>query len=105
MEARTMNTLIIPPLLDLIRAEKVRDFEYQPGSATTPIFVLHTSGSTGLPKPMIYTNEFVARLVTAATLPPPDGYVDINRYFRTGKFLITLPPFHVRRCWSCLDPH
>jgi acyl-coenzyme A synthetase/AMP-(fatty) acid ligase len=46
---------------------------------TDPMFVLHTSGSTGIPKPLFYTNEFVARVYDTQTLVPPEGYKSIDK--------------------------
>jgi thioester reductase-like protein/acyl-coenzyme A synthetase/AMP-(fatty) acid ligase/aryl carrier-like protein len=60
-----------------------------------PIFILHTSGSTGIPKPLFYTHEFVARVYNTQTLVPPDGYRSIDSELRKGTSLVTLPPFHI----------
>lgn len=96
-----VKTYILPSLGELVAAQDVKPYAYirdSEDARNDPIFVLHTSGSTGLPKPLTYTNDFISRLVTAAVLPAPDGYKAINEYFRTGKFFITLPPFHVSLC-------
>ena len=60
-----------------------------------PIFILHTSGSTGIPKPLFYTNEYVARVYNTQTLVPPEGYRSIDSELRKGTSLVTLPPFHI----------
>ena len=93
-----VKTFTLPSLAELLKAENIKPYTYDRSSEEArkdPIFVLHTSGSTGLPKPLTYTNDFISRLVTAAVLSAPEGSKAINDYFRTGKFFITLPPFHV----------
>lgn len=62
---------------------------------TDPIFILHTSGSTGIPKPLIYTNEFISRIYNTQTLVPPAGFENVNEKLQTGSCLVTLPPFHI----------
>ncbi|KAH7092027.1 ochratoxin A non-ribosomal peptide synthetase [Paraphoma chrysanthemicola] len=93
-----MQTMTLPSLNQLLQEESVEEYPFDKTFAESrndPIFVLHTSGSTGIPKPLTFTNEFVARVIAATSLPAPDGYVDINRYFVTGLFFMTLPSFHI----------
>jgi acyl-CoA synthetase (AMP-forming)/AMP-acid ligase II len=60
-----------------------------------PVLVLHTSGSTGIPKPMTYTNEFIWRIYKANTLPAPPRTTRVDNYFLHGEFFSFLPAFHV----------
>ena len=39
-----------------------------------PLVVLHTSGTTGLPKPIIWTHDFMAAVHQWFTLAPPEGF-------------------------------
>jgi acyl-coenzyme A synthetase/AMP-(fatty) acid ligase len=90
--------MTLPSLNQLLQVESVKEYPFEKTFAESrndPVFVLHTSGSTGIPKPLTFTNEFVARVIAATSLPAPEGYVDINRYFVTGLFFMTLPSFHV----------
>jgi len=50
---------------------------------------------SGIPKPLIYCNEFVSRAIRVGVLPPLEGFrsVDINRH--PGPFFSTFPLFHV----------
>ncbi|GAB1312341.1 Male sterility, NAD-binding [Madurella fahalii] len=70
-----------------------------------PVLVLHTSGSTGIPKPMIYTNEFVWRIYKANTLPAPPGTTRVDDYFLRGEFFSFLPAFHIAGIgWGLILP-
>ncbi|KAI9043969.1 putative NRPS-like enzyme [Aspergillus affinis] len=60
-----------------------------------PAFALHTSGSTGIPKPLIYTNEFVCRIYAATTLSPLDEMTRIDQHFLQGEWFPFLPAFHI----------
>lgn len=106
--------MTLPSLQQLLEVENVEEYPYEKSFAeakSDPAFVLHTSGSTGnysfirfsfpsliitgIPKHLTFTNEFVSRIISASSLPPLEGYVDINQYVTTGKFFMTLPSFHV----------
>lgn len=94
------ETLEIPSLDFLIDLEprQVTPVPYRrtlEGTKSDTIFILHTSGSTGIPKPLFYTNEFVARVYNTQTLVAPDGYRSIDSELRKGTSLVTLPPFHI----------
>ena len=98
MKKRPLQTLNVPSLQDLLDLDAVPEYPIERGAyehRTDPIFVLHTSGSTGIPKPLIYTNEFWGRVMNECKIPAPPGYKDVTSYFKTGKFLMTLPGFHV----------
>jgi len=60
-----------------------------------PIFVLHTSGSTGVPKPLTYTHEYISRVWHVQTLNPPEGSTSVDALVRKGSYLVSLPPFHI----------
>jgi acyl-coenzyme A synthetase/AMP-(fatty) acid ligase len=103
--ARTypLETLTVPSLRDLLDLDAVPEYPIERGAyehRTDPIFVLHTSGSTGIPKPLIYTNEFWARVIDECKLAAPPEHKDVTSYFKTGKFLMTLPGFHVSEASS-----
>jgi thioester reductase-like protein/acyl-CoA synthetase (AMP-forming)/AMP-acid ligase II len=100
VESIVSEKLIIPTLNELLDLDpdQVRPVTYQKSFEDTkmdPIFILHTSGSTGIPKPLIYTNEFISRLYHTQTLVPPDGFDSVNEKLKTGSCLVTLPPFHI----------
>lgn len=100
VESATLEKLIIPTLDELLDLDPKhvcvvthqRSFD---DAKTDPIFVLHTSGSTGIPKPLIYTNEYVARMYNTQALVPPVGFESVNEQLQSGACLVTLPPFHI----------
>ncbi|KAI8961540.1 acetyl-CoA synthetase-like protein [Daldinia sp. FL1419] len=57
-------------------------------------FVCHTSGTTGLPKPCVYTHEFVLRIARTFSLPPPSGYTLLQSYLGHNSHILILPLFH-----------
>ena len=60
-----------------------------------PLFVVHTSGSTGIPKPLIYTHASAATNTKIMSLDPPDGHKSQDRMYQGKRVFITFPPFHV----------
>jgi thioester reductase-like protein/acyl-coenzyme A synthetase/AMP-(fatty) acid ligase len=92
--------LMIPSLDDLINLDfsRVTPWPYNKSFEQTrddPIFVLHTSGSTGIPKPLTYTHEYISRVWHVQTLEPPEGFTSIDEKVRKGSYLVSLPPFHI----------
>ncbi|PHH60729.1 hypothetical protein CDD81_1311 [Ophiocordyceps australis] len=59
-----------------------------------PFAVLHTSGSTGMPKPVVYTHDFIARNANAMQLPAPRGYVSFGQLLQQNRSMCILPLFH-----------
>ncbi|KAI1477932.1 acetyl-CoA synthetase-like protein [Daldinia eschscholtzii] len=57
-------------------------------------FVCHTSGTTGLPKPCIYTHEFVLRIARTLSLEPPSGYTLLQSHLGHNSHILILPLFH-----------
>ncbi|KAI0554221.1 putative NRPS-like enzyme [Xylaria curta] len=58
------------------------------------LFIIHTSGSTGIPKPLNWTQETAVRHIEASSRDPPDGLASIDALFHGKRVLSTLPPFH-----------
>lgn len=57
----------------------------------------HTSGSTGFPKPLIYTHDTAARNITMISLDPPVDFKSQDKMYQNKKLFISFPPFHVSR--------
>lgn len=56
----------------------------------------HTSGSTGLPKPITWTHESAVRHMRNTDLEPPEGgFTSAERLMAGKRVMVTTPPFHV----------
>ncbi|KAM0183241.1 hypothetical protein ACHAPF_000720 [Botrytis cinerea] len=59
-----------------------------------PFVVVHTSGLTGFPKPIILTHETAQRMIALMALDPPAGYESQHRMYEGKRVFLTFPPFH-----------
>ena len=60
-----------------------------------PLVMLHTSGSTGFPKPIIWTHDWAASFVRERRLEPPPGFDSTDQLLLGSRLLCSFPPFHV----------
>ncbi|KAI0141212.1 putative NRPS-like enzyme [Xylariaceae sp. FL1272] len=60
-----------------------------------PAMATHTSGSTGLPNPIIWTYEAIARHHNGTVTAPPEGVRSLDHFLRGKRVLTTMPPFHI----------
>ncbi|KAI1261602.1 putative NRPS-like enzyme [Xylariaceae sp. FL1019] len=58
------------------------------------LFIIHTSGSTGIPKPLNWTQETAVRHVGSGAHDPPKGETSLDSLLHGKRVLSTLPPFH-----------
>lgn len=71
--------------------------DYANGLVDLIQFSRHTSGTTGLPRPIVWTHETCNQVLNAKTQNTPDGTRSVDGTLINGKRVImTLPPFHVR---------
>lgn len=71
-----MEVIDLPELDELLRADDTRSFPYTKTfaeAAQDPFCVLHTSGSTGLPKPISWTHALIGTMDAVRLLPPTKG--------------------------------
>lgn len=101
-----MQHSTIPELEDLLSDDDVRDFPFVKTfeeAKHDPFLILHTSGSTGLPKPVTFTHAVVAAHDAQAAVPPSSesdikacGWQrQIWAELMQGKFTSPFAPFHV----------
>jgi acyl-coenzyme A synthetase/AMP-(fatty) acid ligase len=101
LAARPMRVLEIPEISELLDKRQVPVYLYQKTfqeAAGDPFLVLHTSGSTGLPKPIIWKNSLCATIDAYRLLPAAesDGRPPWTSIFTEGdRFYSAFPLFHV----------
>lgn len=61
-----------------------------------PFVIMHTSGTTGMPKPIIWTQQTCNRVLNSKVRELPSGTASVEGSLVNGKrVIVTLPPFHV----------
>ncbi|PYI31348.1 NRPS-like enzyme [Aspergillus indologenus CBS 114.80] len=96
LEAVSLQVLDIPSVEELVGTE-YPSFELAktyPEAAHEPLVIIHTSGSTGIPKPITWTHETAAKHMRMHTLDPPQGFEAQNQWGFGKKMYMMLPPFH-----------
>ncbi|KAK6592156.1 thioester reductase domain-containing protein [Botrytis cinerea] len=98
LSQRNMRTATVPELEELLEDEEVRAYPYNKSFAearTDPCLVLHTTGSTGLPKPITWKNEILSTYEAWRTIPAVDGYVPTTEVYQQSRRAYNLMPlFH-----------
>ena len=98
IDERPMRLLYIPELAKLLEPGEVprykfpKKFEEAKGD---PFLVLHTSGSTSLPKPVFIPHSWVCGVDMMQELEPHDGHNATFKSFSGKRTFCSLPPFHV----------
>jgi thioester reductase-like protein len=103
LEAHSMQHVAVPSVEDLLDKKHLH---YVYGKTfnearSEPFMVIHTSGSTGFPKPLIYTHETAARNMSMLAQDPPAGIRSMDRLVQGKRVLNCFPPFH----GACLVSH
>ncbi|KAI0188770.1 putative NRPS-like enzyme [Xylaria flabelliformis] len=90
------STIMIPGIDELLRTTSppYSSAKTLDGSRSDPFWVIHTSGSTGIPKPLVWTQETAVRAIEATSSEPPDGLISVDALCRGKRVLSALPPFH-----------
>ncbi|KAF2258812.1 transferase family protein [Lojkania enalia] len=76
LQKRSMKLLELPLLEDLLNAEQTKPFPYNKTfdeASTDPFCYLHTSGSTGVPKPIPWSHGLIGTMDAVRLLPPVEG--------------------------------
>lgn len=76
LEQRPMKVLELPSLEGLLSSETCQPFPYTKTfeeAKDDPFCFLHTSGSTGVPKPIPWTHALIGTMDAVRLLPPADG--------------------------------
>ncbi|KAK7962758.1 NRPS-like protein biosynthetic cluster [Apiospora aurea] len=96
LETVSPRHLLIPSVEELLQTV-YPSYEYRKTleeGLQDPIMIIHTSGSTGIPKPLIWTQETILRHQNASSCPAPEGVPTLESIYLGKRVLVTLPPFH-----------
>ncbi|KAI1177786.1 acetyl-CoA synthetase-like protein [Nemania sp. FL0916] len=101
LKQRPMRTLTVPTLdelLDFGSSTPVEIYPYSKGfdeAGGDPCLILHTTGSTGLPKPIVWKNAMLTTYEAWRLVPPVDGYVPTTDVYQEARRAYTaMPLFH-----------
>lgn len=75
-----MNLLQLPDINELLSVGTVKPFLYIKTfeeAKNEPFCYLHTSGSTGVPKPIPWSHGLIGTMDAVRLLPPAEGYDDL----------------------------
>ena len=98
LSQRSMQTATVPELEELLDDIPVPMYPYTKTFAEArkdPCLVLHTTGSTGLPKPIEWRLEILSTYEAWRTIPSKDGYVSTTEIYQEAKRAYnSMPLFH-----------
>ncbi|KAL6713342.1 hypothetical protein ACLMJK_008807 [Lecanora helva] len=99
-----MRMLEIPELDELL-GHSYPDYPFDKKFADArngPLVVLHTSGTTGLPKPIIWTHDWAASFGGQRQLIAPPGFELCDDLLLRTRILSLMPPFHAGHLFASL---
>ncbi|KAL8904941.1 MAG: hypothetical protein Q9207_002935 [Kuettlingeria erythrocarpa] len=98
LKERSMRAAIVPELEDLLHATRVESYPYSKTfreAHMDPCLVLHTTGSTGLPKPITWKVGILSTYEAWRTIPVVDGYLPTTEIYQQSRRAYTsMPLFH-----------
>ena len=96
-QATTLPVLIIPGVNELLETQyaPVPFSRTLSENGTDTFAVVHTSGSTGIPKSIEFTFAVGAAFMRMVQLHTPDGFHSLYRMIQEKRIFVTVPPFHV----------
>ncbi|MCJ1250586.1 hypothetical protein MMC30_007814 [Trapelia coarctata] len=92
----SIRSVEVPELEEWLWQEKTCVFPYTKTweeAKSDPWLIFHTSGTTGLPKPIVFTNQMMTSLDAAKTMPATDQETPID-HFSNGRWYTPLPNLH-----------
>jgi acyl-CoA synthetase (AMP-forming)/AMP-acid ligase II/aryl carrier-like protein len=76
LQEKYLKILELPSIDELLDAESVEPFPFDKTFGTSknePFCILHTSGTTGVPKPIFWTHALIGTMDAVRLLPPTEG--------------------------------
>ncbi|KAJ5674190.1 NRPS-like enzyme [Penicillium macrosclerotiorum] len=95
-EHGNLRSWTLPSLLDLFEVHQ--DFPYLKSyeeGKNDPMFVLHTSGTTGFPRPIFYPYKWGVALGQQRHRTAISGYKPLESTWMGKRIVSTTPPFHI----------
>ncbi|KAE8363507.1 hypothetical protein BDV27DRAFT_129836 [Aspergillus caelatus] len=92
----TLDVLDVPSVEDLINKDYPH-FELSKTyleAARETLAVIHTSGSTGIPKPIFWTHDTACKHMQMTALDPPEGFESQDSWLFGKRIFLVPPPFH-----------
>ena len=89
------------PNCDVLFNNENPHYDFEKTFATAkkePLVILHTSGTTGFPKPIVWSHEYASAYIRARWLSPPEGFESADKLLLGGKIIVAFPPAHVSKC-------
>ncbi|GLB20862.1 putative NRPS-like protein biosynthetic cluster [Aspergillus tubingensis] len=96
VDAHSVKVADVPSMAELLATE-YPVFPYHktyPAAAHDRLVILHTSGSTGIPKPIIWTHDSAAKHMHMQRLDIPAGCEGQDSWGFGKRMYLSLPPFH-----------
>lgn len=93
-----MRAMTVPPLSELLDSSTIDTYPYTKSfedARQDECLVLHTTGSTGLPKPIVWKNGMLTTYEAWRLVPPVDGYMPTTEiYQQATRAYTSMPLFH-----------
>lgn len=104
LQNRPMTSLQLPMLHELLDAETIEAFPYTKSfeeAKDDPFCFLHTSGSTGVPKPIPWSHGLIGTMDAVRLLPPVGENADLppwtSGWDEGDRIYSSFPMSHVRK--------
>lgn len=98
LSKRSLLTSVVPELKELLDDSPVEIYPYTKTFEETkmdPCLVLHSTGSTGLPRPVIWKVGILSTYEAWRTIPSVAGYVPTTEIYQQSRRAYTsMPLFH-----------
>ncbi|KAL8971945.1 MAG: hypothetical protein Q9183_000808 [Haloplaca sp. 2 TL-2023] len=104
LEVDALRVLNSPSLAELLETN-YHHYSYRKTFAEArnePFLVVHTSGTTATPKPIVFTHDFVASFIQCSQSEPPPGFESQVTLCQSNRFFVALPFFHAGNLFATL---